>query len=66
MDTKSYQIIRVNETATYYIKDTFHDFINHGAAPLVTNTMFDSDEEFFGWCRQHGADNKWIKGSCEK
>ena len=43
----------------YRIKDTFHGITNEDDAPYVTNDMFDSDEDFFDWCRQHGADGQW-------
>ncbi len=42
----------------YAIFDTFHPFIDD-EEPLVTSDMFDCDEDFFTWCRQHAGDNSW-------
>lgn len=45
----------------FQIEDTFHPhlYIEGKGDRLIKSTMFDKDEDFFDWCRQHGADNKW-------
>lgn len=51
----------MNNKIIYGIYDTFHESINKGKTPLVTSAMFESDHDFFNWCSQHGAKNKWFK-----
>lgn len=45
----------------YQIKDTFHDwlYIDGKSDKMIKSTMFDDDQEFFDWCKQHGADKQW-------
>ena len=47
--------------AIYQIEDTFHPwaYADGEKNKLIKSTMFESDEDFFDWCRQHGADGKW-------
>lgn len=42
----------------YAIKDRFHPHINKDSSPEVRsdNPFFRTNEEFFKWCKQHGAE----------
>lgn len=60
---KSNWISRINMSnkKIYQIVDDFHPhlYIEGKGDRLIKSTMFDTDEDFFNWCRQHGADNMW-------
>lgn len=47
----------------YGIYDSFHPEINGDKNPLIRSDMdvWDDNEDFFNWCRQHGADNEWFE-----
>lgn len=47
--------------AIYAILDAWHPHINGKEIPEVRsdNPAFNSNEDFFQWCRQHGAENQW-------
>lgn len=51
----------MSDKKVYQIVDDFHPhlYIDGKSDRLIKSTMFNTDEEFFDWCRQHGADNKW-------
>lgn len=58
-DAEFIEDIFMEQQKIYVINDSFHKSINGDDEPLVRSDQFDSLDDFFDWCRQHCADNKW-------